>query len=81
MPLQSIYLKTFILAEETRTPQAYRDLATALFNLGVFYHNNMISDDKAKTLFMLVVKLGKGSSDEFLYEISEEAQSVLDNEY
>ena len=78
--------------EETQELQAYKDLASALFNLGASYFNSMhkqfgffkFKDKqkkiKAKELFERVVELGKNSSDEHLNGLAKKAQDILDKQ-
>ena len=67
------------LAEKTGMLQAHRDLAIILFNMGVFYYNNGISSDRAKSMFERVVEIGKKSGDDYLNELGKEAKDILDN--
>lgn len=67
------------LKQKTETPQAYRELAIAIFNLAEVY--NITKNDKAKELFERVVELGKDTGDKYLKGLVRKTQEILDNNF
>jgi hypothetical protein len=59
-------------------PQAYRDLAIIIFNMGALYYNSNVSKNEAKKTFERVVEIGIKGSDDYLNKLAKKAKDILD---
>lgn len=67
------------LAQETELISHRRELVSMCFKCGIFFYDEMEELERARDMFEYIVELGKESTDELIVQISQEAETILNN--